>query len=174
MSAFDVWTSLLFDLEGRELSMDPSDPGNYRPEGTLGGSRFGISSRQYPLVDMQTLTEDEAKAIARRDYWDAHNLDKFPGPVAILLADAFYNGGRPIAWLQAAVNTPVDEVWGDNSDRALAVAWATRPSVVLAEFQAARIIYDFDLGMSGDLEGWTIRCNSMLVLATQLWVGAVH
>jgi lysozyme family protein len=40
---------------------DTRDPG--------GESKFGISKRSYPKVDIANLTVEEAKAIYRRDYW---------------------------------------------------------------------------------------------------------
>ncbi len=35
-----------------------------------GATKFGISKRQYPDVDIGHLTEEEAKNIAHRDYWN--------------------------------------------------------------------------------------------------------
>lgn len=41
---------------------DPKDSG--------GETKFGISKRAYPNVDIKNLTTDEAKAIYKKDYWD--------------------------------------------------------------------------------------------------------
>jgi lysozyme family protein len=41
---------------------DAADPG--------GETNFGISKRQYPLLDIRNLTRDDAIAIYKRDYWD--------------------------------------------------------------------------------------------------------
>ena len=42
---------------------NPADPG--------GETNFGISKRQYPLLNIKDLTRDEAIAIYERDYWNA-------------------------------------------------------------------------------------------------------
>lgn len=41
---------------------DNRDPG--------GETKFGISKRAYPSLDIKNLTEEQAKVIYRRDYWD--------------------------------------------------------------------------------------------------------
>ena len=40
----------------------PNDPGNYRPDGTLVGTNFGISAASYPTLDIRDLTQPEAEA----------------------------------------------------------------------------------------------------------------
>ena len=40
---------------------DPRDPG--------GETKYGISKRAYPAVDIRNLTLEAAKAIYKRDYW---------------------------------------------------------------------------------------------------------
>ena len=47
---------------------NPSDPG--------GETNWGISKAQYPSLDIQHLTLDEAVAIYRRDYWQPLMLDQ--------------------------------------------------------------------------------------------------
>lgn len=42
---------------------DPKDPG--------GETKYGISKRAYPDLDIKLLTLEEAKKIYQRDYWDA-------------------------------------------------------------------------------------------------------
>ena len=62
-----VFTSALrglFEREGGETT----DQG--------GRTKYGISSRGHPNVDMDKLTLNDAAKIYKRDYWDAYNLDK--------------------------------------------------------------------------------------------------
>ncbi|HMY41320.1 MAG TPA: glycosyl hydrolase 108 family protein, partial [Marinagarivorans sp.] len=40
------------------------------PGDTGGATKFGISQRAYPQLNIKNLTEAEAKAIYKRDYWD--------------------------------------------------------------------------------------------------------
>ena len=46
---------------------NPNDPG--------GETKFGISKRAYPKLNIKDLTEDDARGIYKRDYWDFFNLD---------------------------------------------------------------------------------------------------
>lgn len=47
---------------GARITNDPNDPG--------GLTKYGISKRAYPNVDIVNLTEKEAKEIYKRDYWN--------------------------------------------------------------------------------------------------------
>jgi len=57
---------------GGEISDDASDAG--------GLTKWGISQRAYPDVDIRALTKEQAKEIYKRDYWDRSvhfpNLDE--------------------------------------------------------------------------------------------------
>jgi len=46
---------------------DPDDPG--------GMTKYGISKRSYPMLDIKSLTRDQAVAIYYRDYWEKYHLD---------------------------------------------------------------------------------------------------
>jgi lysozyme family protein len=46
---------------------NPADPG--------GESRYGITKRNYPALDIKKLTKEQAVEIYRRDYYDAMHLD---------------------------------------------------------------------------------------------------
>ena len=49
-------------------SDDPDDPG--------GETKYGISKRTYPAVDVASLTKEQAIGIYRRDWWDAYDLER--------------------------------------------------------------------------------------------------
>ena len=83
----------------------PRDPG--------GRTRFGISSRYHPEVDLDSLTLEGAQAIYRRDYWDRHGIGVIdsqevatklldasvllgPRPAIRLLQQALRAAGRPV------------------------------------------------------------------------------
>ena len=63
----------------------PSDPG--------GETKYGISKRAYPEVDIAELTEDEAATIYKRDYWDRIKGDDLPAGVACAVMDYAVNSG---------------------------------------------------------------------------------
>ena len=64
---------------------NPADPG--------GETKYGISKRAYPAEDIKNLTLDRAKALYKRDYWDALNLDARPYREALCLFDCAVNNG---------------------------------------------------------------------------------
>jgi lysozyme family protein len=68
---------------------DPNDPG--------GETKYGISKKAYPNVDIKNLTIDGAKAIYKRDYWDAINADSLPPAVRYAAFDTAVNMGVGIA-----------------------------------------------------------------------------
>ena len=65
---------------------DPKDRG--------GETKFGISKRAYPNVDIKNLTIDEAKAIYKKDYWDKIKGDEIKDElVAYEIFDTAVNMG---------------------------------------------------------------------------------
>jgi lysozyme family protein len=63
MSIFD---KNILDLEGISNNNDPDDLGKL--------TKYGISQRQYPSINIESLTAPEALIILERDYWDFYNL----------------------------------------------------------------------------------------------------
>lgn len=58
---------------------DPVDRG--------GATKYGISQRSYPDLDIQALTRAEALAIYARDYWHAYRCGDLPPALGLLLFD---------------------------------------------------------------------------------------
>ncbi len=57
-------------------------------EGSPGGeTRFGITRRDYPKLDIASLTRDGAIAIYFRDFWKAGRFEDLPPTIAIKLFD---------------------------------------------------------------------------------------
>jgi lysozyme family protein len=80
----------------------PNDPG--------GETKYGISKRQYPQLDIQALTRDEAMEIYHRDYW--HPLwEKLTQPLATKLLDLAVTAG-PATAVRALQQALVDESFG--------------------------------------------------------------
>lgn len=105
MTAFETALARVLAHEGGYVN-DPKDPG--------GETKYGISKRAYPDVNIRSLTKAQAGALYRRDYWDAISGDELPPAVAFQVFDAAVNHG--VAWasrtLQCAVRVPVDGVIG--------------------------------------------------------------
>jgi len=79
---------------------DPDDRG--------GETKFGISKRSYPELDIKNLTLREAWAIYYKDYWNTKkgNLDSLPDSIAIEVFDTAVNMGMTTArkMLQESLN----------------------------------------------------------------------
>ena len=64
---------------------DPNDPG--------GETKYGISKRAYPDIDIKNLTLDEAKDIYYHDYWLKADCDHYFFPANYLMFDTAVNMG---------------------------------------------------------------------------------
>lgn len=73
-----------------ELNDDPNDPG--------GLTKYGISQRAYPNLDIRNLTLNEAKTIYKVDYWDKCDCDYLAFPTDILMFDTAVNMGATKAF----------------------------------------------------------------------------
>lgn len=102
---FDQCFDKLLGHEGGYVN-DPRDPG--------GETKFGISKRAYPDIDIAALTVEQAKAIYKRDYWDRARCDELPPVVAFHVFDTAVNSGigQAIRFLQRAVGVADDGVAG--------------------------------------------------------------
>lgn len=101
MNDFDTAFATLIGHEGGYVN-DKRDPG--------GETKFGISKRAYPDVDIASLTVDQAKAIYKRDYWDRARCSELPPTVAFQVFDTAVNSGigQSIRFLQRAVGVADD------------------------------------------------------------------
>ena len=105
-----VFAFVVEDLEGGDtVTNDPADPG--------GLTKWGISQRAHPALDIANLTREQALDIYTRDYWHRCRCDELSlGAlgVALMVFDSAVNLGTGAAakLLQRAVNVSVDGVLG--------------------------------------------------------------
>jgi len=64
---------------------NPADPG--------GETKFGITRREYPDLDIAALTRTDAVAIYFRDWWQRYRYSELPGPIATKVFDLAVNIG---------------------------------------------------------------------------------
>lgn len=130
VSAFDTAFEYVVGREGG-YSDDPHDRG--------GETKYGISKRQYPNVDIPRLTLDEARAIYLRDYWTPARCEELPPALALCMFDAAVNHGisAAVQCLQLAVGVNADGKLGPLT--MLAVGQLS-PSDLVEKFQAERIL----------------------------------
>ncbi len=92
---------------------DPRDPG--------GETKFGISKRSYPHLNIAALTLEQAKEIYRLDYWDRARCSELPPDVAFQLFDTAINSGigQAVRFLQRAAGVADDGQVGPLTMRAV-------------------------------------------------------
>jgi hypothetical protein len=82
---FEKCVKFVLDREGRFYENDPNDPG--------GETKFGISKKAYPSIDITNLTEQQAKDIYFRNYWTPMNCDALENRIALAVFDTAVNQG---------------------------------------------------------------------------------
>lgn len=144
---------------GSKLTNDPNDRG--------GLTKYGISKRAYPDLDIQNLTEAQATSIYKRDYWDVLNLDDVRDPlVAAALFDTAVNMGTATAakLAQSLAGVSVDGKIGPISITGIN---RSEPMIFLPMFVIARIerysdICTQDPSQKKYLHGWIRRALELL------------
>ena len=99
------WLERILGHEGG-YSNDPQDPG--------GETRWGISKRAYPQLDIKNLSVAQAADIYLRDYLAPLRADRYPDGVAFQIFDFAVNSGvgTAIKKFQRAVGVADDGVAG--------------------------------------------------------------
>lgn len=146
---------LLILLEGGYVN-DPNDPG--------GETKFGISKRSYPHLDIANLTQTAAANIYYTDYWIKGKCDTIPFPLCAYFFDACVNQGISEAThiLQQTVGVNQDGVFGPATAAAIPYLPAAHHYLYLINRLAH---YKTLQGWATFGNGWT---NRLLQLAAGL------
>lgn len=160
-TAFERAFAIVVGAEGGYVN-NPADPG--------GETRFGVSKRSYPDVDIVNLTLAQAQAIYKRDFWDPIRGDDLPPTLALLALDAAINSGpsRAARWLQAAVGVAQD---GKIGPATLAAVHAHKGhgADVQAEFMAQRMNFMANLATWRSFGlGWSRRLARLPYLTASM------
>lgn len=110
MSFFTQAFQIVVGIEGGYVN-DPRDPG--------GETKFGLSTRAYPNLDIAKLTLEEAKLIYQRDYWDKCGCDILSWERALCVFDMAVNQGPGEA---RALNVQSQDMIEFMADRAMRYA----------------------------------------------------
>jgi lysozyme family protein len=110
MASFEIAVEITLNNE-KGLVDNPSDPG--------GLTKFGISQRSYPNLDIRNLTVEDAKAIYLRDFWRFGGIND--QQVANKVFDMVVNMGHTaIRLVQKAVGfSQQDGVYGPVTETAI-------------------------------------------------------
>ena len=82
--SFSTVIKMVLEHEGGYVN-HPSDPG--------GETKYGISKRAYPEVNIADLTEEDAEEIYFNDYWNRIKGEELPAGVACVVMDYAVNSG---------------------------------------------------------------------------------
>ncbi len=152
--------------EEGKLSLDPEDRGNWTGGkvgvGELKGTKYGVSAAAYPLLDIANLTLEDARCIAKREYWDKLAGDVLPYGTALCLFDFGYNAGvhESIVVAQRALGLQADGVQGPLTHRALT---DTPVAMFASRFTVERIkAYHLMAGFAHEGNGWVARANETM------------
>lgn len=109
MATFKRIIEIILKNEGGYV-WNPDDPG--------GETKYGISKRQYPDLDIKSLTIDQAKQIYIKDYWWKINGDKInDDKIALQIFDFAVNSGvkRAVKLIQKICFVKEDGILGDKT-----------------------------------------------------------
>ena len=137
-------------------SENPADPG--------GATRFGISARSNPGVDIATLTRDAAMEIYWREWWLRFGFARLPAAIAAKTFDLAVNmgAGHAIECLQRALRAcglPVKVIGAATA----AQAARADPAALMAALRSELAAYYRLLAANQDdnenkfIKGWLIR-----------------
>ena len=151
MADFNLAIPIVLENEGG-LVDNKNDPG--------GLTKYGISRRAYPSLDIKNLTRDAAIEIYRSDFW------KFDGVndqrLATKIFDAYVNMGHTaIKLLQKLLGQVQDGGWGPNTQAAVN---SRIPELLLQNYRDALVQHYQDIVDANPAEivflgGWLIRAK---------------
>ncbi len=98
LTTFNNIIEVVLQHEGGYVN-DPTDLG--------GETKYGITKRFYPDVDIKNLTIEQAKEIYKKDYWDKNKVESLPQNLWHIYFDMCVNMGKRTAvkvLQRAAVN----------------------------------------------------------------------
>lgn len=74
---------------------------------TGGETKYGISKKWNPDIDVKNLTKEQAAQILKERYWDKNNIDSLPENMRLVAFDAVVNQGpRAMEWVKEANGDP--------------------------------------------------------------------
>lgn len=148
MADFDRAFGIVVGIEAGYVN-DPNDPG--------GETKYGITKRWYPNLDIKNLTQEQAEGIYHTQYWVPAQCESLPWPLSCYVFDAAINqgAGTAVMLLQKALRVPQDGIWGKASVAALAAA---DMADLAPRFMALRALrYTGTRNFDKEGEGWLWR-----------------
>ena len=155
---FNYYIERILDHEGHYV-FHPNDPG--------GETKWGISKRTYPDLNIKGLTREQAIEIYRRDFWSQVADAKLDPAMAYQVLDSAINSGmgNTRRFLQRAVGVADDGILGPVS---LAYIRAADPTDLVLRFLAERLEFMTKLTVWNTFgKGWARRIAQNLKYASE-------
>jgi lysozyme family protein len=102
-------------LEAVKIVLDHEGVDSNHPDDKGGLTRFGISEKSYPNLDVSNLSKDDAIFLYERDFWNKLMVQHLPPPLRLMVFDCAVNQGaaRSAMFLQRALGITADGIVGD-------------------------------------------------------------
>ena len=159
--AFNYAFNTVIGIEGK-LTDDKNDSG--------GLTKYGISQKAYPHVDIANLTLEQAQYIYHTDYWQHYSCDLLPNEFAIVFFDGLVNEGQPTAakMLQQFLAVKVDfEVGIITAKTANNYANHWGQDSLICNFLAIRLKQYISFNRPEYLNGWEQRLFQIALAAAR-------
>ena len=167
MADFKTAILITLDHEGG-FQKDSNDHANWSSgkigEGTLIGTKYGITTLDMPGVDIENLTPDQAVEYYMEHYWKSLYSQINSQAVANKLFDlgVLFGIGTAVGILQLTVGVTVDHNFGPLTLRAVNESDETS---LLTNYKANMVTHAFNVAAAnpnerGYLRGWGNRINS--------------
>ena len=129
---FDECFTKLLGNEGG-YTVDNGGPTNW-------GVTEAVARQNGYTGDMRDFTQEQAKAIYKKSYWDAISADKLPADIRFHVFDAAVNSGvaQAIRWLQRAVGAEADGVIGPAT---LGAIKYLPSAVIVSKYNGHRLLF---------------------------------
>lgn len=158
MNFNDIIEYIIDEYEGGYVNHSPDiDPG--------GETKYGISKRAFPGLDIKNLTKPQAKEIYRLHYWQKVRGEELPSCLRLAVLDFAIHSGvqRASRFLQKALGVKADGIIGPKTLRALETSPA---SVVLVKFMEQRLLFLTRLSnWIPNSKGWAKRILDVALLS---------
>lgn len=147
----------LLDHEGGYVN-HPDDPG--------GETKYGISKRSYPHLDIKSLTLEQATGIYWEDFWQEVQAESYHESICFDMMDAAVNHGirKARQLLQQALGVVADGIIGPRTIKAIG---ETDHNDIILRFNAYRLKYYITLkNFQSFGKGWIDRVANNMIYAT--------
>ncbi|MCW8857008.1 MAG: hypothetical protein OQJ95_06545 [Kangiella sp.] len=150
---------LFFEAADLVLSFEGGYSNDHDDKGGI--TKYGISQRSYPNVDIPNLTKSDALCLYFKDYWNPLQADRLPKVLAIAVFDGAVNHGvkQSAKILQQVLSVTADGIIGPVT---LSAAFARNSRSILIDYLTARAeLYHYlsiaDSDQAKFYKGWMTR-----------------